>query len=79
MLTIGDLSQRSGVSQSALRFYERTGLIESERSDGNHRRFAPVMLRRVAFIQAGTAAGIPLSRDRRGARHPAAWEVADEA
>jgi MerR family redox-sensitive transcriptional activator SoxR len=60
VLTIGDLSRRSGVSQSALRFYERKGLIESERSDGNHRRFAPVTLRRVAFIQAGSAAGIPL-------------------
>ena len=61
MLTIGDLSQRSGVSQSALRFYERKGLIESERTDGNQRRYALVTLRRVAFIQAGSAAGIPLA------------------
>lgn len=61
MLTIGDLSRRSGVSQSALRFYERKGLIESERTDGNQRRYALAMLRRVAFIQAGTAAGIPLA------------------
>lgn len=60
MLTIGDLSRRSGVSQSALRFYERKRLIESERSDGNHRRYPPVTLRRVAFIQAGSAAGISL-------------------
>ena len=61
MLTIGDLSRRSGVSKSALRFYERQGLIEAERTDGNQRRYASVTLRRVALIQAGTAAGIPLA------------------
>ena len=61
MLTIGDLSTRSGVSQSALRFYEREGLIEAERTDGNQRRYPTVALRRVAFVQAGRAAGIPLA------------------
>ncbi len=61
MLTIGELSGRSGVSRSALRFYERKGLIESTRTDGNQRRYAPVTLRRVAFVQAGSAAGIPLA------------------
>jgi len=60
VLTIGEVSRRSGVSQSALRFYERKGLIEAERTDGNQRRYAPVTLRRVAFVQAGSAAGIPL-------------------
>ena len=61
-LTIGDLSARSGVSASALRFYEREGLIESRRTDGNQRRYTPVTLRRVALIQAGKSAGIPLER-----------------
>jgi MerR family redox-sensitive transcriptional activator SoxR len=64
VLTIGELSRRSGVSASALRFYERKGLIASTRSDGNHRRYAPVTLRRVAFVQAGSAAGIPLAEIR---------------
>ena len=59
-LTIGEVSARSGVSQSALRFYEREGLISARRTDGNQRRYAPVTLRRVALIQAGRAAGIPL-------------------
>jgi MerR family redox-sensitive transcriptional activator SoxR len=63
-LTIGQLSERSGVSQSALRFYERKGLIGAERSTGNQRRYASVTLRRVALIQAGKAAGIPLERIR---------------
>ena len=63
-ITIGQLSARSGVSQSALRFYERRGLIAAERSSGNQRRYHPVTLRRVALIQAGKTAGIPLERIR---------------
>jgi MerR family transcriptional regulator, redox-sensitive transcriptional activator SoxR len=63
-VTIGELSQRSGVSQSALRFYERQGLIHAERTDGNQRRYISSTLRRVALIQAGKAAGIPLERIR---------------
>ena len=61
-LTIGELSERSGVSQSALRFYEREGLISARRTDGNQRRYDRAMLRRIAFVQAGKAAGIPLRR-----------------
>ena len=61
-LSIGELSARSGVSQSALRFYEREGLIEAWRTEGNQRRYPGVTLRRVALIQAGKAAGIPLER-----------------
>jgi MerR family transcriptional regulator, redox-sensitive transcriptional activator SoxR len=61
-LTIGELSLRSGVAQSALRFYERQGLIAARRTSGNQRRYPSVTLRRVAVIQAGKAAGIPLER-----------------
>ncbi|MBV8065290.1 MAG: redox-sensitive transcriptional activator SoxR [Actinobacteria bacterium] len=63
-MTIGELSRRSGVSQSALRFYERQGLISAERTDGNQRRYHGTTLRKVAVIQAGKAAGIPLERIR---------------
>lgn len=52
------------MSQSALRFYERQGLIDARRSEGNQRRYPAVTLRRVAVIQAGKAAGIPLERIR---------------
>ena len=37
MLTIGEVSRRSGVAPSALRFYEERGLIVSVRSAGNQR------------------------------------------
>jgi MerR family redox-sensitive transcriptional activator SoxR len=44
-MTIGELAARSGVSTSALRFYERRGLIESQRTDGNQRRYHGTVLR----------------------------------
>jgi MerR family redox-sensitive transcriptional activator SoxR len=63
-LTIGQVALRSGVAPSALRFYEAEGLIASQRTDGNQRRYARAVLRRVAVIQAGRAAGIPLAAIR---------------
>jgi len=63
-LTIGELSLRSGVPSSALRFYETKGLIDANRTSGNQRRYDRGMLRRVALIQAGRAAGIPLEQIR---------------
>ena len=61
-LTIGELARRSGVAASALRFYEHHGLIRADRTDGNQRRYERATLRRVAFVQAGKAAGIPLKQ-----------------
>jgi MerR family transcriptional regulator, redox-sensitive transcriptional activator SoxR len=61
-LTIGELAARSGVSPSALRFYEEAGLIRSSRTAGNQRRYDRAVLRRIAFVQAGKAAGVPLRR-----------------
>ena len=60
-LTIGEVAQRSGVAASALRFYERRGLIAAARTDGNQRRYDRSVLRRIAFVQAGRAAGITLA------------------
>jgi len=59
-LTIGEVAARSGAAPSALRFYEARGLITSNRTDGNQRRYERATLRRIAFIRAGRAAGIPL-------------------
>ena len=59
-LSIGDVAKRSGVATSALRFYERRGLIASTRTDGNQRRYDRAVLRRIALVQAGRAAGISL-------------------
>ncbi len=63
-LTIGELATRSGVAPSALRFYEAKRLIAARRTSGNQRRYDRAILRRIALIQAGRAAGIPLERIR---------------
>lgn len=60
-LTIGELAARSGVATSALRFYETKGLISSERTDGNQRRYPRATLRRVALIRAGQEVGLSLA------------------
>ena len=60
LLTIGDVSRRSGVAASALRFYEERGLIESERSGAGHRRFRRPVLRRIAFIVFAQRIGLTL-------------------
>jgi MerR family redox-sensitive transcriptional activator SoxR len=60
LLTIGEFSARSGVAPSALRFYERLGLIRSTRTGGNQRRYLRSELRRVAFIRISAQVGVPL-------------------
>ena len=59
-LTIGELSARSGVAASALRYYERIGLIHSIRTGGNQRRYGRSELRRVAFIRIAQRVGVSL-------------------
>jgi MerR family redox-sensitive transcriptional activator SoxR len=63
-LSIGEVAERSGVAPSALRFYERQGLIEAQRTGGNQRCYERAVLRRIAFIQAGRAAGVRLAEIR---------------
>ena len=59
-MTIGEVAQRSGFATSALRFYEREGLIASRRSDGGQRRYDRSVLRRLAFIRAARNVGVGL-------------------
>ena len=60
LLTIGEVSRRSGVASSALRFYEQRGLISSERAGSGHRRYARPVLRRIAFIVFAQRIGLTL-------------------
>jgi MerR family transcriptional regulator, redox-sensitive transcriptional activator SoxR len=60
LMTIGEVSRRSGVAASALRFYEERGLITSERAGSGHRRFPRPVLRRVAFIVFAQRIGLTL-------------------
>ncbi len=60
-LTIGEVIHRTGVSASALHFYERKGLIFSERTSSNQRIFSRHMLRRISLIMVAKRLHIPLS------------------
>jgi MerR family transcriptional regulator, redox-sensitive transcriptional activator SoxR len=60
LLTVGAVADRSGFATSALRYYERLGLIESTRTSGGQRRYARSVLRRLAFIRAARNVGLSL-------------------
>lgn len=59
-LTVSDVAARSGFAPSALRFYEREGLIKATRTTGNQRRYERSVLRRLAFIRAARNVGLSL-------------------
>ena len=58
LLTVGEVSQRSGMAASALRYYESEGLIDAIRTTGNQRRYQRNVLRRLAFIRAAQNVGL---------------------
>ncbi|MFI6843289.1 redox-sensitive transcriptional activator SoxR [Kitasatospora sp. NBC_00085] len=60
LLTIGQLSGRSGLATSALRYYEKLGLIHATRTTGGQRRYTRGTLRRVAFVRAAQRVGLSL-------------------
>ncbi|MET0993302.1 MAG: MerR family DNA-binding transcriptional regulator, partial [Mycobacterium sp.] len=52
LLTVSEVAHRSGFAPSAIRFYDKQGLITATRTTGGQRRFERNMLRRLAFIRA---------------------------
>ena len=64
MLTIGEVASRSGLSASALRFYEKESLIRAQRSEGGQRRYPREVLRRIAFVRAAQRVGLTLDEIR---------------
>lgn len=63
-MDISEVARKSGVAASALRYYERKGLIQPLRSEGARRRFAPSVLDQLALIALGQAAGFSLDEIR---------------
>ena len=59
-LSIGDLARRTGLSASAIRFYEDKGLVQSFRTAGNQRRFLRSDIRRLSFILIVQKLGLSL-------------------
>src|SRR3954449_11787686 len=66
LLTIGEVADRSGFPPSALRYYEREGLLRTTRTSGGQRRYERSVLRRLAFIRAARTIGVGLDEVRQG-------------
>jgi MerR family transcriptional regulator, redox-sensitive transcriptional activator SoxR len=60
LLTVSEVADRSGFAPSAIRFYDKQGLINATRTSGGQRRFERNMLRRLAFIRAARNVGLTL-------------------
>ena len=60
LLTIGELAARTGLSVSAVRFYEGKGLVHPIRTSGNQRRFLRSDIRRVSFAMIAQQLGFTL-------------------
>lgn len=61
ILTIGDVTQRSGVAQTALRYYEQVGLLPAPQRLGGQRRYQESVLMRLEVIRLCKAAGFSLT------------------
>lgn len=61
-LSIGDLAARTGLSVSAIRFYESKGLITPDRNDGNQRRYEGSDIRRLSFILIAQQMGLTIEQ-----------------
>ena len=61
LLSIGDLSRRTGLSVSAIRFYEARGLVQAIRTRGNQRRFMRADIRRLSFALIAQKLGLKLA------------------
>lgn len=59
-LGVGEVARRAGITVSTLHFYESKGLIRSQRSAGNQRRYARRVLRTLAVIRVAQRVGLPL-------------------
>ncbi len=60
VITIGEVARRTGLTVSAIRFYEAKGLVEPIRTSGNQRRFLRSDIRRVSFIRIAQQLGLSL-------------------
>lgn len=63
-LTVGDLARASGVAPSAVRFYEAHGLLTSERTAGNQRRFREPDVCRTKVIRVAQRVGLSIAEIR---------------
>ncbi|WP_420336878.1 redox-sensitive transcriptional activator SoxR [Roseibium sp.] len=61
LLSIGELADRTGLSVSAIRFYEEKGLVHPARNSGGQRRFMRADIRRLSFALVAQEFGFTIS------------------
>ncbi|WP_432397562.1 redox-sensitive transcriptional activator SoxR [Pseudarthrobacter sp. L19] len=62
LLSVGEVASRAGITVPALRYYEDRGLVQSQRTSGNQRRYKRTTLRRLAVVAAGQRVGLSLEQ-----------------
>jgi MerR family redox-sensitive transcriptional activator SoxR len=63
-LRIGEVARRAGIANSAIRYYEREGLIPKADRVGNARVYGPDILDRLALIELAKSAGFTISETK---------------
>lgn len=61
-LSIGDLASRTGLSVSAIRFYETKGLVTPDRNAGRQRRYEGSDIRRLSFVLIAQQMGLTIEQ-----------------
>lgn len=64
VLRIGEVSERAGIAASAIRYYEKEGLIPKADRQGNARVYGPDILDRLALIELAKSAGFTVTEIR---------------
>ena len=77
LMTIGEAADRAGVATSALRYYERRGLLAADTRRSGQRRYTEATLRRLVFIGMMQDAGLALDEIEGilDAAHVAEWKA----
>lgn len=60
-MRISEVSRRSGISATALRYYESIGLVLPRRSSNGYRDYDAATLHRLDLIEASKELGLPLA------------------
>jgi len=63
-LTIGQIATRTGLSPSAIRYYEDEGLVAPDRNASGHRRYARADIRRLSFVMISQGLGFSIAEIR---------------
>lgn len=63
-LTVGEVADRAGVAASAVRFYEKHGLVTADRTTGNARRFADDAACRIRIARVAQRVGLTVREIR---------------